>query len=166
MKRIVLLVAGTLFLALFAFASSFAYRNADHLGRSWNCMRFQKEAAPNLRALHEAEIAFRAKHGHFTTDLVAIGFKPQDGAVPSVFYGYGFTHPSTGPRAEGEDPSRSLSLEKKATEMSTYDFPTTTATADRFLAAAVSVHVPEAGVDIWTIDETGRLVHEEDGCWD
>lgn len=165
MKRIAAIAVGTLFLALFALASSFAFRNRDHLGRSWNCMRFQEEPAPNLRALHEAQLAFRAKHGHFTTDLVALGFEPRNGGSPSVFYGYGFTQPSTGPLADGEDPSRSLSLDRKVT-VSRSDFPATTATADRFTAAAVSVHIPEAGVDIWTIDETGRLVHEENGCWD
>lgn len=40
-----------------------------------------------------------------------------------------------------------------------------TASVDAFLAAAATEIFPEVGVDLWTIDQDGRLRHAQDGCW-
>ena len=163
---VISLVAITAVAASVVIYGGVLWRNRDHLGRSWNCRRFTTEAPPNLRALHQAELAFREAHGHFTTDLVALGFEPKPGEVRSIFYVYGFGTPYAGPIAAGEDPSRSAQAKLKATG-SAWDLPEeSTATENRFLAAAVASELPGVGRDIWTIDERGRLRHVENGCWE
>ena len=151
-----------------AFGSPFlakVWRNRENLGRSWNCRRFVTEAPPNLRAIHAAEHTFRERHGHFTTDLVVLGFSPNDGEVPSTVYAYGFGTPYEGPLAEGEDPSRLSDIRLKAQGFATGARLEGTASKDAFTAMALTEIFPEFGLDAWTIDEHGRVRHVQDGCW-
>lgn len=148
----------------FAFAGPVGWRNRDNLGRSWNCLRFSREPAPNLQALHSAEHAFKKKHGHFTTDLVALGFEPKNTAGTGVAYAYGFRTPSEA-LAHGEDPSRLAAVIDKAQSFADPAQLQGTASPDAFLAMAHSEIFPELGSDVWTIDERGRVRHVQDGCW-
>lgn len=78
------------------------------------------------------------------------------------FYLFGFAEPS--PAHAGETPETRVIAERgfaRATDLP----PDTTASADHFLAGAVSEVIPAIGLDIWTIDERGRIRHAQNGCW-
>lgn len=141
----------------------------------FGCKSKQSEAKTNLHGLFTSQKAFFGEYEVFTTDLVALNWRP-DG---SPIYAYGFSAPSE-PRSikgiEEHDPTRRTTLDARVLALGGYsasktvksngeplseaDFPQelrSTATTTGFLALAVGDIDSDGVVDAWSIDEKKHL---------
>lgn len=147
----------------------------------FQCKSMQSEAKVNLRGLYVAEKSFYAEYNSYTSDLVALDWKP----TGDPRYVYGFYYPleesSRGP--EDHDPDRSDSanddvlalggytLDKAVTQggdpLSGEDLPEVSeVSTNAFVAAAVGdVKADSFGtLDVWLIDQDGNVTNDEDDC--
>jgi len=107
----------------------------------------QAEVAINLASLHSAQQMYFAEHGHYTTDLKELGWKP----AGNTYYTYGFNNSGN---------TNEFFIGKLGTESK--HFKKTKADKSGFLAAAAG-NVSGSKTDIWSMDETRNLVHTQNG---
>jgi len=153
-----------------------------------NCTAFFKErqlravqagVRVDLKLISDAEQAFFARHGFYTTDLAFLRINPK-----MVVYKFGFTEPadaSVGSSVDGLDPSRKdtdviktrypdAQIEYSSlTKLETIRFerlasycPDCTATKTGFKAVAAANLDLDPVLDVWTIDEKGHVTHVSD----
>lgn len=151
----------------------------------FQCKSKQQEAKIRLQEIHAAQQSFHAEHGFYTTDLVALGFTVGH-ANPAYLYGFAEPGPDRLPpgaiapadldptRKDTADPAlldETYSTERMrtldGTPLSPDDLPADAIVTDRgFVAAAVAdIDVDSfTRLDVWTIDETGRLTVLDNDC--
>lgn len=140
----------------------------------------QKAAVADLDLVFKAEKSFKQRFGYYTTDLVSLRVAPK-----YVFYKFGFLKPMAASEpslaATGHDPARmNLDLVKQArpdaniafseqTKLEAIDFTALgtfcgncTATADTFRAIAAANLDDDSTLDVWTIDQEGKVEHLSD----
>ncbi len=144
----------------------------------------QNEAKINLMGLRTDEMKFHAKHGFYTSDLSALGYSFPAGKESK--YKVGFVAPSspgvdTKPDIKDTDRLLNFLKESKPEKVWKYDALCKVQEIDfdkmaekycsdcsvqkkAFKVMAVGTSFPNTGIDVWTIDQTGKLVHVRDGA--
>lgn len=138
-------------------------------------LALQKGAAVDLAELLAKQSTFKAAHGVFTTDLLALGLVPK-----AVVYKIGFVMPSSHLVSDlpGHDASRkdldamlkarpNLPIKvSTATKLSEISFdrlasfcPDCTAHESTFKAVAAANLDGDPVLDVWTIDDKGEIRH-------
>lgn len=121
----------------------------------------QAEVAMNLASLHLAQQAYFAEHGEYTTVLSGeggLGWKPEGykggGKGESFYYTYGFNVPGA---AEGVHYFTGK-LEAPVSALGASSADKTT-----FVAKAAGDIMGKGRVDVWRVNESRRIDHEQDG---
>ena len=166
------------FLVLVASFFTFACSCAKHYATNG----IQAAVAVDLNLIYQQERAFHARYGVYTTDLVALKAAP-----PSVLYKFGFvraaslkalTKAETSPLpADLDNAMKDLDAVKAAhkdfvieyspsTKLATFTFDKLsafcsdcTATATTFKAIAAANLDDDPILDVWTIDQNGKIQH-------
>ena len=144
--------------------------------RTFGCRSKMAEAKANLSGLWVAERSFFGEYGHYSTDLVAVNWWPDD----SPRYVYGFAAESREGEAElakqipGYDPSRRATdhpgVVGSPPRFSTAKMPRAALPADArvsreaFLAAAAGNLDDDPTLDVWTMDHEKKLVNVVNDC--
>lgn len=126
-----------------------------------------EEGKVEVLRLFDLLSVFRAKHGIYTTDLVAIDYEP----AGVKRFACGFSKPSkarVGPRGQRMDPSRMNTFNPKfrqtlgrkyryVGQAVAGDLPPTLLTTTGFTVACVARFNKDT--DVWTVDEQRRMTH-------
>lgn len=151
----------------------------------FQCKAKQGEAKAALTQLWAAEQSFYAEYGFYTSDLNAIGFRPDP--APRYLYGFAEAGPDPFPEDVGApddyDPDRKDTSDPAAlgggysnlnardsngSALIPQDLPADAiVNPSSFKAAAVGDIAPDGGavdLDIWTIDESRRLTVFSNDC--
>ena len=162
------LVAAVVILATILFVPK-----CNRLMRDRQVRGIQHGALVDLMLIAEKEAAFKKANGVYTTDLKALGIAPK-----RVLYKFGFVTASAAGASESVDPSRKdldallksdpkLKIEySPLTKLKDIEFdklasycPDCTAGPAGFKAVAAANLDDDPVLDVWTIDETGRVTH-------
>ncbi len=121
----------------------------------------QTEVAMNLASLHTAEQAYFAEHGEYTNILWGdggLGWKPEGykggGKGENFNYTYGFNTP-------GAQEGVNYFTGKLGTAAA--ELGTSNADKNSFIIKAAGDIAGKGKVDVWKIDESRRIEHEQDG---
>ena len=121
----------------------------------------QAEVAMNLASLHTAEQAYFAEHGEYTNILWGdggIGWKPEGYSVggknEKFYYTYGFNFSGA---QEG------IHYFTGKTEASAMVLGNANADKTSFTIKAAGDIVGKGKMDVWKIDESRKIEHEQDG---
>jgi prepilin-type N-terminal cleavage/methylation domain-containing protein len=121
----------------------------------------QAEVAMNLASLHTAEQAYFAEHGEYATVLWGdggIGWKPEGykggGKSENFYYTYGFNFPGA---QEG------IHYFTGKTETPATSLGSANADKTSFTIKAAGDIMGKGKVDVWKIDESRKIEHEQNG---
>ena len=121
----------------------------------------QAEVSMNLASLHLAEQAYFAEHGEYTSVLSGeggLGWKPEGykggGKGENFYYTYGFNVPGA---TEGVHYFTGK-LETPASALGA-----SSAEKTSFVANAAGEIMGKGKIDVWRVNESRRIEHEQDG---